>query len=220
MSSSSSSSDSGDERKLPAAYQLPREEKKRRKRVSSSSSSATYSEGEDKGKRGGGEKRKKKKKRKDRPMWKEEGELSGESEEEEEESDSSSSENERRRRRRRQRREREEEEKRKRRRERKTFRCDECGCKCFSLKGLIHHQLGHNLGAQCHLCKKKFETKKSFREHYEMEHTQEMVKCVFCKSSFDLPLDMKGSKWEEFHTHVYGEIFYSRIADHEERAHG
>lgn len=87
------------------------------------------------------------------------------------------------------------------------------------MKAQIHHQLqSHNLEAQCHLCQKKFETKRRLREHYEMEHTQDVVKCVFCKSAFDQPLEMKDGEWDAFFSHLYGEILYARLADHEEQS--
>ncbi|EFO93328.1 hypothetical protein CRE_24794 [Caenorhabditis remanei] len=87
------------------------------------------------------------------------------------------------------------------------------------LSGLIHHQMNHhNLDAQCHLCLQKFATRKAFQEHHELVHTHNVVKCVFCKSAFDQPLEMKNGKWDDFFSHLYGEILYSRLAEHEERA--
>ncbi|CAO4372024.1 unnamed protein product [Caenorhabditis nigoni] len=182
----------------------------------------------------------KRRKKRDRPMWREEGEISNESEPEHSSSSSTNSNwsnNHCRQNRRRPRSrgrdygvdrfrsqdyrnsgDRRVERSRRRRSPPETFKCNECGCTLFSIKALIHHQMNdHNLDAQCHLCQKKFETKNSFREHYESEHTQEVVKCVFCKSTFDQPLEMKDEKWTEFFAHLYGEILYSRLAEHEER---
>uniref|UniRef100_A0A8R1EDR6 C2H2-type domain-containing protein n=1 Tax=Caenorhabditis japonica TaxID=281687 RepID=A0A8R1EDR6_CAEJA len=75
----------------------------------------------------------------------------------------------------------------------------------------------HSLDAQCHICRRKFETKTQFREHYELEHAHDAVKCIFCKSTFENPLDMDTQRWEEVHSHIYGEILYSRLAEYEEK---
>ncbi|UMM26111.1 hypothetical protein L5515_005637 [Caenorhabditis briggsae] len=243
MTSSTSSDSSGDERKLPSAYRLSNTTSKasrRRRRHSSTSSSHTSDaydsdvnqKNRERSRRRGGKhdarerneakgRSQKRRKKRDRPMWREEGEISNESEPEHSSSSSSNSNwsnNHCRQNRRRSRSGRRVERSRRRRSPRETFKCNECGCTLFSIKALIHHQMNdHNLDAQCHLCQKKFETKNSFREHYESKHTQEVVKCVFCKSTFDEPLEMKDDKWTEFFAHLYGEILYSRLAEHEER---
>ncbi|CAL2038116.1 unnamed protein product [Caenorhabditis brenneri] len=221
----SSDSDSGDDRKLPAAYA------KRRRRRDSSSDSNDSDDGRRREKRQSRPSKKeddrrrnaRKKEKKDRPMWKEEGEISGESDNESASSSSSSSRSRSRDRRRRRQRRHSIDRRQPRKREvvKVSHKCNDCGCSHFSLKAHIHHQLhDHNLGAQCHLCQKKFETQKAIQEHYELDHTQEIVKCNFCKSPFDQPLEMKGVKWDEFFSHLYGEIFYSRLAEYEERGHG
>ncbi|EGT56616.1 hypothetical protein CAEBREN_03523 [Caenorhabditis brenneri] len=222
----SSDSDSGDDRKLPAAYA------KRRRRQDSSSDSNDSDDGRRRDKRQSRPSKKeddrrrnaRKKEKKDRPMWKEEGEISGESDNESSSFSSSSSRSRSRDRRRRRQRRHSIDRRQPRRREavkKQSHKCNDCGCSHFSLKAHIHHQLhDHNLGAQCHLCQKKFETQKAIQEHYELDHTQEIVKCNFCKSPFDQPLEMKGVKWDEYFSHLYGEIFYSRLAEYEERGHG
>ncbi|CAI2348585.1 unnamed protein product [Caenorhabditis sp. 36 PRJEB53466] len=217
-----SSSDSEDERHLPYAY------RSRKRRDSSYSSSETHSDSsEDERKRQrrrreGKDKKLKKRKRRDKPMWKEEGEISDDRESiNNSESFSDRSRSRSRDRRRKRRSEWRRGERRTGRRTEETadaIRCKECGCRHYSVKALIHHEMSeHDLNAQCHLCLQKFETRKKIREHYELEHTQEVVKCIFCKSSFDQPLEMNEGRWDDYFSHIYGEIFYSRLAETEQQ---
>ncbi|CCD73348.1 C2H2-type domain-containing protein [Caenorhabditis elegans] len=230
--SSSSESDSEGERKLPLSY------RRKRRRDSSSTTNSEVSDNDRKKRQN--EKRRsresskmkhQKTAKRDKPMWKEEGEISCDSESDVCNSSSSNNRSRCRDRRRRtdygRRRHRNSDSRSHERwstRRRQTtpegnFRCDECGCNHYTLKGLIHHEMNdHNLNAKCHLCQKSFENKKTFREHCELDHTPEVVRCVFCKSSFDQPLEMNDEQWAHFFAHIYGEILYSRLADYEDRA--
>ncbi|CAB3401482.1 unnamed protein product [Caenorhabditis bovis] len=103
------------------------------------------------------------------------------------------------------------------RRVRRRFKCEICDHVNFSLKGFVHHGMTeHNLGVTCHVCRMMFAKRGQWMNHYAEHHPDEAVQCIYCKAKFEKPDRMSEKRWEFVHQHIYGEIFYSRLAEFEE----
>ncbi|CAD6188160.1 unnamed protein product [Caenorhabditis auriculariae] len=100
----------------------------------------------------------------------------------------------------------------------KLVPCAKCNHTFMSSKGLVHHDIQiHSMGVTCTTCGKIFDTFDEFKGH-ALEHPENTVDCIYCKSKFGKPREMNEKRWEFVRSHLYGEILYARLAEYDDKA--